>query len=62
MSRRGNCRDTTSVQSFFGLLNGSRMSRVIYPTQDDACAAAFDDIQMLYSPNAAAVLTATDRL
>lgn len=49
MSRRGNCHDNATVESFFGLLKRERIGQRIYPTKEAERAEVFDYIEKFYS-------------
>lgn len=50
MSRRGNCRDDTAMESFFQLLKRERIKRKAYNTHDEARSDVFDHVEMFYNP------------
>jgi len=50
MSRRGECRDSAAMESFFYSLKTERTSRKVYWTREEARSDEFDYIERLYNP------------
>lgn len=50
MSRRGECWDNASMESFFSALKIERVFRSRYKTRDEARADVFDYIERFYNP------------
>jgi len=50
MSRRGNCFDNATVESFNSTLKKERIRGKIYKTRNEARAEIFDYIEMFYNP------------
>ncbi len=50
MSRRGNCDDDTSAESFYQLLKRERIRRKFCADREEARSDVFNYIEMLYNP------------
>jgi putative transposase len=50
MSRRCNCYDNATVESFFASLKTERIKRKIYKIRQDARQDVFDYTELLYNP------------
>lgn len=50
MSRRGNCHDNATAESFFSLLKTERIRRRLYPDRETARRDVFNYIEMFYNP------------
>jgi putative transposase len=50
MSRAGNVRDNSAMESFFSSLKTERTARKVYRTRDEARADVFDYIERFYNP------------
>jgi putative transposase len=49
MSRRGNCWDNASAESFFSILKKERIRNRVYKTRDIARSDMFDYIEAFYN-------------
>ena len=49
MSRSGNCRDNSAMESLFKTLKAERTDRMVYRTRDNAKADLFDYIERFYN-------------
>lgn len=49
MSRRGNCYDNATVESFFSSLKKEKIRRYVFKTREEARAEVFDYIEVFYN-------------